>query len=135
METKVCPKCNKEKPIKEFYKDKANKNGLNSWCKECTKEHNKEYYQENKEEAKAYTLKRLREHQNWIDKIKLERGCKICGYNEHPAALEFHHRNPDEKEFIIGQHILRSKENLLKEIEKCDVLCANHHNILHSRRR
>lgn len=30
--------------------------------------------------------------------------CKICGYNKCVDALEFHHRNPEEKEFGLGQH-------------------------------
>ena len=25
--------------------------------------------------------------------------CELCGYNKNLAALEFHHKNPSEKEF------------------------------------
>lgn len=38
--TKVCRKCGQEKPDSEFYKG-ANKDGLSSYCKECTSECNK----------------------------------------------------------------------------------------------
>lgn len=28
--------------------------------------------------------------------------CRICGFNEHQSALQFHHRNPSEKLFHLG---------------------------------
>jgi len=28
--------------------------------------------------------------------------CVLCGYDRHPAALHFHHRDPAEKEFGLG---------------------------------
>lgn len=37
MRTKVCSKCGKEKPVSEFYRRTASKDGLNASCKECTK--------------------------------------------------------------------------------------------------
>ena len=43
--TKVCPNCNKEKPSYEFRKNKSAKNGLDSRCKSCKKENDKEYRQ------------------------------------------------------------------------------------------
>lgn len=63
-----------------------------------------------------------------INEIKVERGCAICGYDKHPAALQFHHRVSEEKLFNIGS-ILTSKslEVIMTEIEKCDVLCSNCH--------
>jgi len=53
MKSKICSKCKKEKPLKEFHKQKANKDGLAYQCKECNKERNKEYYKNNKEEIKG----------------------------------------------------------------------------------
>jgi hypothetical protein len=62
----------------------------------------------------------------------LDLKCIKCG-NDHPAVLDFHHRNPEEKEFAISKMIRNrsSKEMLLKEIEKCDILCSNCHRIHH----
>lgn len=47
--TKVCRKCGQEKPDSEFYKG-ANKDGLSSYCKECTSEYNKTKYAAKKSE-------------------------------------------------------------------------------------
>lgn len=49
METKICSKCKKEKPISEFGKNKAKKDGLQAECKECKSAYNKLHYQKNKE--------------------------------------------------------------------------------------
>lgn len=54
--------------------------------------------------------------------------CQKCGYNKCVDALQFHHRNPSEKEFSISanRHVI-SWEKLKIELEKCDLLCANCH--------
>jgi DNA-binding CsgD family transcriptional regulator len=57
--------------------------------------------------------------------------CMKCGYNKCIWVLEFHHRNPKEKEFAIGKYFSRSWEKLKKELDKCDLLCANCHREKH----
>lgn len=56
--------------------------------------------------------------------------CQICGYNKCISALEFHHVNPEEKDFgISGQS--RSFEKLKNEVDKCVLVCANCHREIH----
>ena len=43
---KKCNKCEKEKELFEFYKDRTKKDGYRHQCKSCIKENNKEYYKE-----------------------------------------------------------------------------------------
>lgn len=64
-----------------------------------------------------------------IDQIKLWFGCVDCGYREHPAALSFDHRDPDEKWFKIASSCSRNWIDLLAEMAKCDVRCSNCHAI------
>jgi hypothetical protein len=60
--------------------------------------------------------------------IKLLGGeCSKCGYNKNYAALQFHHLDPSEKEFNWGKLRLRSWNSILKELSKCQLLCANCH--------
>ena len=59
--------------------------------------------------------------------------CENCGYNEHLAALEFHHTNSKEKEFSIGGNMNRGWEFVKKELDKCKLLCSNCHRIEHSK--
>jgi hypothetical protein len=42
--TKVCAKCGKEKPLSEFYRQAACSDGCGSYCKECTREYERERY-------------------------------------------------------------------------------------------
>ena len=58
--------------------------------------------------------------------------CIICGYNKHYSALDFHHRNPKDKDFQISGGT-KSFENLKKELDKCDLLCKNCHAEVHSK--
>lgn len=54
--------------------------------------------------------------------------CGICGFAEHPAALQFHHVDPATKEFNLGgQGLTRSIARMRAEAEKCVLLCANCH--------
>jgi hypothetical protein len=64
-----------------------------------------------------------------VNAIKLERGCIDCGYNAHPAALHFDHRDPALKDFTIAKSLTFGLPKLLAEIAKCDVRCANCHTI------
>lgn len=52
--------------------------------------------------------------------------CIICGYKKCLAALHFHHINPFEKDFNISEKTRLTKE-LREELDKCVILCANHH--------
>lgn len=62
--------------------------------------------------------------------IKKELKCCRCGNNDF-RVLEFDHKDRLQKDFCIGFGMARgySLEKLKKEIEKCQVLCANCHRI------
>lgn len=85
------------------------------------------------EKCKAAAKKRLdtirQERGSYLSALKMEKGCIKCGYREHPAALDFDHRNPKEKLFIISSYGRRPWDLVLEELKKCDVVCANCHRI------
>jgi len=58
-------------------------------------------------------------------------GCSNCGYNKHPQALHFHHIDPDGKTMGVSRMVQNSFswDRILKEIDKCELLCANCHSI------
>lgn len=58
--------------------------------------------------------------------------CCICGYNKCQSALELHHLNPEEKDFTIGQTLNKDLKIILKELQKCILVCANCHREIHS---
>ena len=57
--------------------------------------------------------------------------CQECGYNKNIAALEFHHIDPNEKEFHLGNAKTTNLDKLLLEMDKCILVCANCHRELH----
>lgn len=58
--------------------------------------------------------------------------CKQCGYNTHFAALQFHHIDPSTKDVSWNKLRLRSWDKIKIELDKCQILCANCHSIVHS---
>lgn len=52
--------------------------------------------------------------------------CKDCGQTYPPYVMDFDHVH-GEKRFGISDAIMLNLEDLLVEIEKCDVVCANCH--------
>ena len=58
--------------------------------------------------------------------------CEKCGYNKYIGALEFHHLDPNEKDFGIASNgITRSWEILKKELDQCILVCSNCHREIH----
>ncbi len=90
------------------------------------------WYRRNAEHAKAKVNERRRALYKWFREYKSGLACQLCEEN-HPACLVFHHRDPSEKEITINAALRNGwgKERILKEIAKCDVLCANCHRKLH----
>jgi hypothetical protein len=57
--------------------------------------------------------------------------CQGCGYNRCVQALQFHHRNPAEKDFAISEKN-QAWPVVKAELDKCALLCANCHAEVHA---
>ena len=89
------------------------------------------YYLKNSKEI--YQKKKIRRHLIKEEIVFLRGGkCEICGYNKCISALEFHHKTEDKDNHLAIIIKNASKEKVLKEVEKCILLCANCHRELHS---
>jgi transposase len=54
--------------------------------------------------------------------------CELCGYDRWIGALQFHHREGEQKEFGVAERgLTRSLEAVRREAAKCVLLCANCH--------
>ncbi len=59
--------------------------------------------------------------------------CKICGYDKCLSALEFHHLEPENKDFTISYNTKYNNLDILKkEVDKCILVCANCHREIHA---
>jgi len=113
-EFKNCPRCKQVKILKDEFN--IQKNGYYySWCKKCQKENMYE-----------------RQVKRKIECINYKGGkCIVCGYNKYIGSLDFHHLNPEEKEFNIARLKGYNLESLKKELDKCVILCKNCHSEFH----
>jgi len=82
-----------------------------------------------KDKRNDYDKQRQARGRKYLQQIKTEKGCAKCGYNEHPAALDFNHLDPSKKSFNIASCASLSLNLLDAEIAKCEILCANCHRI------
>ncbi|NBO23398.1 HNH endonuclease [bacterium] len=58
--------------------------------------------------------------------------CQKCGYDKYFGALEFHHINPEEKDFNPSHYKKYAFDDRVKtELDKCLLLCANCHRETH----
>jgi hypothetical protein len=78
----------------------------------------------------CYTKNRRKEFKEFAIKIKGGK-CICCGYDKCFSSLDFHHLNPDEKEFGISGNNF-SKKRIEKELEKCILVCKNCHGEIES---
>ena len=73
----------------------------------------------------------VRRHNMKERAIKYKGGkCQVCGYHKFRGALEFHHVS-DNKE--LDNFTGKSWDKLVKELDKCILLCANCHREEHNR--
>lgn len=138
METKTCTICKQDLPKTiEYFATRADRKFLTyqSSCRECHKQYRKNHYESNKakyiNKAKLYTDNVI----NWFQDLKKNLCCIECGERRW-WVLDFHHRDPSKKDGNIGLFVRHgSKKKLIKEMEKCDVLCSNCHRDLHHKER
>ncbi len=95
----------------------------------------KNHYHTVKAQTNTYHSQTMRFLKRKIELIEMLGGsCAECGYNDNLSALHFHHKEAHKKEFKLGARTLsnRSWEAILKEVKKCELLCANCHSEEHN---
>ena len=104
-------------------------------CKHCGQTDPTMFFQANKMKSCCKKCHTLHVHQKKRD-IKrraidyLGGKCQRCGYKGIPSVYDFHHKNPEEKDFSWGE-TRKTWDNLKSELDKCVLLCANCHREVH----
>lgn len=115
--------------------------------KERIKQQTRLYYIEHGEELLEYQRKhreqnrtklslrdKQKRQQRLLKAIEILGGkCFNCGGIFDPCVYDFHHVNPLEKSFTIGENMLVSEDRFYSEIHKCKLLCANCHRLEHKK--
>ena len=147
---KTCSKCHEDINRSFFYDNIKMKDGKNSQCKKCAYETFKAWKKKNpdryaelqkgykkKSRAKRPKKPRVKTRPQYfveiVSKHLTDNHCVDCG-ESNILVLEFDHRDQRKKLFTITQwkgfkNSEYSVDDLLEEIEKCDIRCANCHRI------
>jgi hypothetical protein len=113
--TKACNLCKKTKNISEYY---LKPNGYTyERCKKCLNSKRVQHFRDNKCKAVEYKGGK----------------CEHCGYDKCNSALEFHHKDPNEKDISLAKYRKVGIESFKPELDKCILLCANCHREEHYR--
>lgn len=115
IEHKSCRTCSKIKPLTDFY-FRSKWGRAYAVCIECNTLRDKN---------------RRQEFKKWCVEYKGGK-CEICGYNKCMRSLDFHHRDPEQKDFEISANWKVGKDKAMKELDKCSLICRNCHGEIHS---
>jgi len=123
----------------EYYKQnkERHQNNMIEWKKEnktSTLNSIKKYQEKNIDKVREWNRlnkqKQNKKRRQFIEEYKSTCSCKKCG-DVRSYVLDFHHINPDEKEFDLGDASKYSIPRLKLELEKCITLCRNCHSEFH----
>lgn len=128
---KSCTKCNQTKSKDQFRVANKRTGRLSAYCKECQRNVSRAHYAANTESHKKRVIinsvQRAKTNREKYKALKGELKCNRCS-ETHIAVLDFHHEDPSTKDRAISNMIYSwSFEVVLKEMEKCEVLCSNCH--------
>lgn len=128
--TKKCGKCKISKNKEDFNWLNKSRNEKQRFCRECMRLARKKSYQKHKSKHVANVMKRnkrvrLENIKQVVDYLKLH-PCVDCGEKDI-TVLHFDHLRDKYKE--VGLLVSQSFcwKTIQKEIDKCEVRCANCH--------
>jgi len=128
----TCTICGRTLDIASFHKKKSNRSGHRKQCKECVSEYYRSEYKENVKRRNTIVRavkKRRKNLREFIIGLK-DKPCTDCAQRFPHYVMDFDHVSGEkEKEIARAVHLGWSKERLLKEIGKCELVCANCHRV------
>ncbi len=127
-EAKRCVTCHVVRPLSDFNKRVAARDGLQSRCRHCARD----WYLANRVEHRANVRRRndrvRRESKELLERFLLEHPCVDCGERDL-RVLDLDHDDPADKLEDVGRLIGAgmSWDRVEAEIAKCSVRCASCH--------
>lgn len=121
---KVCTRCQISKPVVEFNFRNRAKNLRHIYCRDCGKEFMRNHYQQNRQQYIERSMRANARRRDFMRETKA-RPCADCGVQYPYYVMDFDHREGVEKSFEMNRVSYVSLGARKREIEKCDVVCAN----------
>jgi hypothetical protein len=113
-------------PVSEFARYGT---GHQTYCRECKREYDADWYRANKAKRQAKVRADRKAYVEWLDGLKAGRPCADCGIAYPPYVIEWDHLPGSEKQFELAntRRCAYGKERVLRELAKCELVCANCH--------
>ena len=102
--------------------------------REATRAAWRKYYYKHKARILSERAARVSKVVRAFTALKASTPCADCGNKYPPECMEFDHLR-DKKGYISDMIRTEAREALLEELEKCELVCANCHNIRTAARR
>lgn len=132
---KKCVSCNENHELEMFSFKNQKENIRHNKCKNCQRLYCKKRYlllkQTYKDKAKVNNEKYKERNREILSSYKNAIPCKDCNNFYPPYVMDFDHL-PNYEKFKNLSRMKNSSysvETIRKEIEKCDLVCANCHRI------
>ena len=109
MNNKACSKCGIVKPLSEFYKQQANKDGHSGICKGCKDIYQKQYHAEHCEERSAYLKQWRRDNPGYDKQYRIDHREERLAYKRQ---YRIDHR--DEEIAYRKQYYLDHRDEILE---------------------
>lgn len=117
--------------------------GFSNWrcrCKECKEAWNDSqvpYREGRTEQARANSAHHYKRRKEWIHSLKIGNKCADCPLEcteENYVVFDWDHLPGYEKKFNLAVRGNKSRQAILDEIAKCELVCSNCHRLRTHRR-
>lgn len=119
-----CGRCRQVLPESAF--SRHPRKGRQWWCKECFRQYFRKRGDLHKRQSAASRERRLAKAKAFVRQHLATHPCVECGESD-PRVLEFDHVGPKSTEISVLTHNGAPISIIRKEIESCEVVCANCH--------
>jgi hypothetical protein len=132
-----CGRCSEVKSVDQFAWRRKDKGQRDNMCAPCRSAYGREHYLANRQryiDAEARRKRaRAESRTRYLFEFFRDHPCADCGEKD-PLVLEFDHLG-DKRFEVTNQFASRNWREILNEIAKCEVVCANCHRRRTARRR
>ena len=126
VELRVCARCGEPKPLNGYHNSHT---GQYTYCRDCRNEYDRRYYREHSRSARlARRRSQIDAARLWMAEIKSGVPCADCGEMFPTYVMQWDHLPEFEKINQVSIMVAsRTREAVLAELEKCELVCANCH--------
>ena len=125
---KTCLQCKRELVLSEFNKKG---DGVQPWCRDCNRARSRRYYAENKDKHRRIMTaknKEIRERNKEFVNVVKDVPCMDCGVKYPSYVMDLDHTSGTKISNVSTMARQGAGlERLQREINKCEVVCANCH--------